>query len=142
MMRRFPALFLVIPLLLASCEAPHEDPSRVYRRFAAAGLRGDSSAAWELLGSESRALLSKAAGEVASTLGREGAVDGRRFFLSQGRLLRRKVTGVEIEEAYERRVQLLVFDDRGGRERVMMIREASGWRIDLSRELATPAAVK
>jgi hypothetical protein len=131
-----PRLLLLLALVVLACEPKPPDAAETYRAFTTALGAGESETAWALLSKQTRAALTTAAVAAAAAEGKPAPADGRRLAFGEARQLSRKVQRVEVRSATATTAEVEVVDEKEAHERVTLVREDGGWRVELTAALA------
>jgi hypothetical protein len=130
---RFAALALLL-LLPSACNRPRWDtPVNAYLSFTRLMQKEDLKAAYQALSTPTRSVLSERSKALAKTAG--GSLrDEPAYHLFTPGLRPPEVTSVEVVKQ-EENIAVLSVQSGGQRQEVQMVKEADGWRVDLSNQL-------
>ncbi|WP_375767307.1 hypothetical protein NR798_37365 [Archangium gephyra] len=138
-MRLLPAmpLLLLAMLALGGCNRPSTTtPDKAYQAFLEALRRGDEKTAWSVLSQPSQEALKARAEAAAKASGGAVKADPVAFFFANVPPPP-DVTGVSVlsEEGDVAEVEVV---SSNVKSQVRMVREPSGWKIDLTKSLQQP----
>lgn len=124
---------------VAGCERPKSDsPVEVYTAFSRAVQKGDYKAAYAALSEETKRLLQEHAKEISQASG--GAIKNDPAALAfSGSGGAQPPAEVKLESQEGSRATLSA-TGRGEGQRLQMVRDAGGWKVDLTEAFRTPRA--
>ncbi len=132
---------LTMGLLFATAcvDQPAAAPATAYKAFVSASDHGDSQAAWALLSKPTQDELTRQATAVATARGQPAPADGRVLAFGERYFLRSRVKDVDVVQSAGDHATVEVLDDAQQKQRVQMVREGTGWRLDLVDVVKRPA---
>jgi hypothetical protein len=130
-------LLLLLLLALGACNRPsYETPVKAYQTFHRAAQRGEYKAAWSALSKPTQEALQARAQTVAQSSGGAVRADPVAFFFANVPPPA-DVTEVSLLKE-DGDVAAVSVVSPSGKSQVRMVREPSGWKVDLTESLQQP----